>query len=169
MDYLAEEEGLIEAFARVVSVADGVAVLEPEPKTSCGGCNSLACGTHSAMSNRLAARRFSLVTAETLAVGERVVVGVRARDLIKAALVAYAIPLATMLAGGIATHVIIGRDPVTLMASIGGLVIGFGIASWSADYLFSAEKIAPRFIRRAKDEEACPNKSTEEINSCRNM
>lgn len=76
-----EEENLIEAFARVVSVADGIALLEPEPKTSCGGCTSLACSTHSALNNRLAARRFTLHTPEDLAVGDRVVVGTPARGL----------------------------------------------------------------------------------------
>lgn len=156
MDTFPRDTQMIEAFARVVSVEDGMAWLEPEPKTSCGGCTSLACGAGN-LSSRIMARRFSFTNDEKLAVGERVVVGVRESALLKAALTAYAIPLITMFVSAIVAQSTMGRDGITLAASVLGLALGLGFARLGADYLSTHDNMTPCFIRRAEQDSHSPN------------
>lgn len=152
MNTSTDDTTMIEAFARVVAVDGDVAWLEPEPKTSCGSCASLACGAEGAASH-IIARRFSLDNVEDYELGERIVVGIHSSDLLKAALTAYAIPLATMLSAGLGSQWIAENDGITLAASILGLISGLGIARLGANRLFVMGNMTPCFIRRA--DEAC--------------
>ena len=143
---------LVEGTARVVEVAGSVAWLEPEQTTSCGGCAaSKACGAKGmgTIANRMAARRFPLTDHPGLRVGERVVVGVRSDALVKAALTAYAMPLATLFLGGGLAQWAWGEDSATIMASVGGLLLGLALARLGATRLFARGTSAPRFLRRA--------------------
>jgi len=82
---------MVEGFAHVVAVEDGVAWLEPEQTSSCGSCaSSSACGAKGlgTTASRLEARRFKLDNHAGLVVGERVVVGIRENALVKASLTA---------------------------------------------------------------------------------
>lgn len=142
----------VEGTARVVEVAGSVAWLEPEQTTSCGGCvASKACGAKGlgTVANRIAARRFPLVDHPGLRVGERVVVGVRSDALVKAALTAYAIPLATLFLGGGLAQWAWGKDSATIVASLAGLLLGLALARLGASRLFARGTSAPRFLRRA--------------------
>ena len=143
---------MIEGFAHVVAVEDGVAWLEPEQTSSCGACAaSSACGAKGmgTTASRLEARRFKLDNHAGLVVGERVVVGIRENALVKASLTAYAVPLATMLVAGAMAQWAAGSDGITMAAMVAGLALGLGIARLSAGYLSSRGDLAPRFIRRA--------------------
>jgi sigma-E factor negative regulatory protein RseC len=144
------DPGLIEGSARVVAVEDGVAWLEPEQSGGCGGCASSACGAKGlgTLANRLAARRFPIADHPGLRVGERVVVGVRGNALLKAAGMAYAIPLATLFAAGGFAQWTAGNDAVTFAASLVGLALGMGLARLGAGRLFARGAVAPRFLRR---------------------
>lgn len=145
------DQGLIEGVARVVAIEGNLAWLEPEQSSSCGGCaSSSACGAKGlgTVANRLAARRFPIADHPGLAVGERVVVGVRGDALLKAAGTAYAIPLVTLLAAGGVAQWAAGSDGITFAASVAGLGLGMGIAYLGAGRLFARGAIAPRFLRR---------------------
>ncbi|HNH35894.1 MAG TPA: SoxR reducing system RseC family protein, partial [Rhodocyclaceae bacterium] len=113
----------VEGIARVVRVDGGMAWLEPEQTTSCGHCaSSSSCGAKGigTVGARLEARRFPLDNDDALRVGERIVVGVDDRSLLKAAALAYGLPLAAaLLAGGIADGVW-ADDPVSMAAAAGG-------------------------------------------------
>ncbi|MEI6414401.1 MAG: SoxR reducing system RseC family protein [Pseudomonadota bacterium] len=147
---------LIEGVARVVAIEGDVAWLEPEQSTSCGGCTSSpACGEKGlgTVASRLAARRFPITDHPGLAVGERVVVGVRGDALMKAAATAYAVPLmALLVAGGIAQWAA-DNDGITLAASVVGLALGLGLAHLGAIRLRGV--ITPRFLRRAGSSPVC--------------
>jgi sigma-E factor negative regulatory protein RseC len=148
----AREGALIEGTARVVAVDGRVAWLEPEQTGSCGGCAAAAtCGSKGigTLASRLEARRFPLDDAPGLAVGERVVVGVREDALVKASLTAYALPLVTMFAAGSLAQAATGRDGPTLAACVAGLALGLGIARLLARRLAASGRIAPRLLRRA--------------------
>ena len=152
------DSSLIEGIARVVSVDGTVAWLEPEQGGTCAHCaSSAACGSKGlgTLANRLEARRFPITGHPDLAVGDRVVVGVRGDTLVKAALITYAIPLGLLfVAGGLAQWVA-GSDAVTLAASICGLLLGLGAIKIGAGRLFSRGGSAPRVLRRLGSGQAC--------------
>jgi len=157
----------VEGIAHVVRVDAGVAWLEPEQTGGCGSCASASsCGAGSGspgigtVASRIAARRFPLDNPDGLVVGERVVVGVDERSLLKASLTAYAIPLVTALtAGGIAEGVA-GSDLVTMAAMAAGLGLGLLAARITARRLSARGDLAPRFLRRAQPGESCSGSTT---------
>jgi sigma-E factor negative regulatory protein RseC len=143
----------VEGIARVVRIDGGVAWFEPEQTTSCGHCASSAvCGTGSkgigSIASRVEFRRFPLDNPAGLMVGERVVVGVDDRALLKASLTAYAIPLlAALTAGGVAQGAA-GSDLLTMAAMAAGLFAGLLAARIAARRLTRRGELSPRFLRR---------------------
>ncbi len=151
----------IEGIARVVRVEGDLAWFEPEQTTSCGHCASSgscvggASNGIGSIASRIELRRFSLANPAHLRVGERVVVGVDDRALIKGALTAYALPLLTALtAGGLAQEAA-GNDLVTMAAMVSGLFFGLVVARIVARHLSARGELAPRFLRRASPGETC--------------
>jgi sigma-E factor negative regulatory protein RseC len=156
----------VEGIARVVRVDGGTAWFEPEQTTSCGHCaSSAACGAGSAatgsgsgigsIARRIEFRRFALDNANDLHVGDRVVVGVDDRSLIKASLTAYAIPLVTALTAGGMTQGAYGDDLLTMAAMVTGLFGGLLIARIVARTLTRRGELSPRYLRRATPGETC--------------
>lgn len=156
----------IEGIARVVRVDGRVAWLEPEQTTGCGHCASAAaCGADGGPSangasgigtvaRRIEARRFML-DADGLREGERVVVGVDDRALLKGSLLAYALPLLlALVAGGIAQGAW-GSDALTMLGMAGGLGLGLLAARLGAHRLAARGELAPRLLRRALPGETC--------------
>jgi sigma-E factor negative regulatory protein RseC len=149
---------LVEGIARVVAVTGKTAWLEPEQTTSCGGCASAGlCGSKGigTVASRLELRRFPLANDPGLRVGERVVVGVSERALLKASGTAYAIPLATMLGAGGLAQWAAGRDVVTMIGMAAGLAVGLAAARLGARWLGARGQLAPRYLRRADAGESC--------------
>ncbi|HYN76284.1 MAG TPA: SoxR reducing system RseC family protein, partial [Lamprocystis sp. (in: g-proteobacteria)] len=147
---------LVEGTARVVAVTGGLAWLEPEQTTSCGGCASAAlCGAKGigTTANRLAFRRFSLPDAPSLAVGERVVVGVSERALVAASATAYGLPLLFMLGAGGVAQWLAGSDGVTMATMVVALGVGLVAAHLGARTLGAHGQLSPRYLRRAGADE----------------
>ncbi len=149
---------MVEGIARVVAVEGAVVWLEPEQTSTCGGCSSASmCGAKGigTAANSLERRRFPMDNHEKLALGERVVVGVRENALVKASLTAYAIPLLTLLVAGGVAQWLAGSDVVTMLAMFGGLFGGLLVARLSAKRLSTRGDLAPKFLRRAQAGETC--------------
>jgi sigma-E factor negative regulatory protein RseC len=155
-----------EGIARVVGVDGATVWLEPEQTTSCGSCASASsCGAGARDANpaggigtvtdRIAARRFALDNANGLHIGERVVVGVAERALIRAALTAYGLPLLTALTAGGLTESAWSSDLATMAAMAGGLLGGLLLARIVARRLSARGELAPHFLRRALPDETC--------------
>lgn len=144
---------LVEGFAYVVEVQGDTVWLEPEQTTSCGHCaSSSACGGKSGigtLTDRLAARRFSLPNRDNLRVGEKVVIGISEKMLVKASLTAYAIPLVALLGSGALAQWLAGSDTVTMVAMFAGLGVGMLLARLAAARLTARGELTPRFLRRA--------------------
>lgn len=156
MDYSAPD--MIEGTAHVVAVEGNMVWLVPETGSSCGGCASAeACGSKGigSMASRLEARRFQLVNDAGLRVGERVVVGIREKTLLRASLTAYAIPLATLFLSGALAQWFAGNDMITMASMIAGLILGLGLSRLGAGRLLVRGELAPRFLRRASFGETC--------------
>ncbi len=149
---------LVEGIAQVVEVEGSMAWLVPEQGSSCGSCASAsACGSKGASTtaSRLENRRFRIGNEANLAVGERVVFGIRNNVLMKASITAYVIPLATLLLAGALAQWKFGSDTITMAAMVAGLVIGLGISRVEARRLQTRGDLAPLFLRRARPGETC--------------
>ena len=148
---------LIEGTARVVRIEGATAWLEPEQTTACHGCAAAAsCGGDAgdsggfgSVASRLAGRRFALDNPGGLRVGERIVVGVNHGALIKAALTAYALPLATTLSAGALAEWAAAGDLVAMASMAAGLGLGILAARIGARRLADRGELDPRFLRRA--------------------
>ncbi|MBI4937949.1 MAG: SoxR reducing system RseC family protein [Nitrosomonadales bacterium] len=149
---------MMEGIAQVVAVEGDMVWLVPEQGSSCGSCASAsACGSRGigTTASRLDKRRFRIDNGANLAVGERVVFGIRENVLLKASITAYAIPLTTMLLAGALAQWKYGSDPVTMAATVAGLAIGLGISRVLAGRLQTRGDLAPLFLRRARPGETC--------------
>lgn len=145
-----ETADVLEGTARVVAVEGGLAWLEPEQTTACGGCKaSKVCGVEPG-SRRLVARRFSLPNDEGLTVGERVVVGITEGTVLRAAATAYGIPLIAMLAAGLAAQRLFdGGDLASAGAALAGLLVGLVLVRLRTGSASARGDHTPQFIRRA--------------------
>ncbi len=149
---------MVEGIAQVVKIEGKTAWLVPEQGSSCGSCASAAaCGSKGVgtTASRLDNRRFRIDNEANLAVGERVVFGIRDNVLLKASIAAYAIPLATLLLAGSLAQWMFGSDTITMAALIAGLVVGLWISRLEAKRLHSKGDLAPLFLRRARPGETC--------------
>ncbi len=149
---------MVEGIAQVVRIEGRTAWLVPEQGSSCGSCASAdACGSKGVgtTASRLENRRFRIDNDANLAVGERVVFGIRDNVLLKASIAAYAIPLATLLLAGSLAQWQFGSELVTMAAMVVGLVIGLGISRLEAKRLYTRGDLAPLFLRRARPGETC--------------
>lgn len=150
---------LVEGVARVVSLSDDQALMEPEVSSGCKGCVSAGlCGAMSGQGS-LAARRFTIVNDRDLKVGERVVVGVSETTLVRASWVAYAIPLFSMLIASVAADQWGGgNDGLTALAAVAGLGLGLLVARVRAGRMAERGELTPRYIRHAGADEQCHSK-----------
>ncbi|MBD5802779.1 SoxR reducing system protein RseC [Azoarcus sp. Aa7] len=144
---------LVEVEARVVAIEGQVAWLQPEHRSGCGACASASlCGAATlaraaggGRAGRLAARCVP-VAADRLAVGDRIVVGLRDDALARAALTAYALPLAVMLGAALVADRTGAGESMTALAMAGGLAAGLALARWAGAR--AAE--GPRVLRHAR-------------------
>ncbi|WP_198149618.1 SoxR reducing system RseC family protein [Azoarcus sp. CIB] len=83
--------------------------------------------------------------ADRLAVGDRIVVGLRDDALARAALTAYALPLAVMLGAALLAEMAGAGESMTAVAMAGGLAAGLALARWAGAR--AAE--GPRVLRHA--------------------
>jgi sigma-E factor negative regulatory protein RseC len=154
----------VEGIARVVAIDGGRAWLEPEQTSSCGSCASAAhCGSSGnssapglgTVASRIQARRFPLDNSPRLHIGERVVIGVGDRALLRASLVAYALPLLFSLTAGCLAQSAWASDAMTMASMAAGLGFGLAAARLGALWLGARGDLAPRFLRRAGPHETC--------------
>lgn len=143
--------GEANALARVVSLDARQAWLEPMQTGSCGSCASAAlCGSKGigSLTNRLEARRFAVEGIAGLRVGDTVEVAFGGRNLIKAAAIAYAIPLLSALVLAALVQARVGSDGWTMLGALSGLAGGFGLMQLMARRLEASGALNAHIVRR---------------------
>lgn len=156
----------VEGIARVVRISGEQVWLEPEQTTSCGHCaSSASCGVKAneetvgigSLASRLQSRRFVLDSPTSLGFveGERLVVGVSEKALLKASITAYGLPLFFALVSASVVQSLYGEDAKTILGMLGGLAVGLLAARLGARRLAAQGELAPRFLRRAMPGETC--------------
>jgi sigma-E factor negative regulatory protein RseC len=145
---------VIEQNAIVISNEAGIAEVEVVRQSSCHGCSAQsACGV-SLLDRVLGRRPQRLVLTDALDVrpGEEVVVGVPEGALLKAAVVAYMIPLLGLLGGALAgEQLVAGASPsqsLPLLAGIGGLALGLAVTRLYSRRLASDPRWRAVLLRR---------------------
>lgn len=150
-DHSAAQGDETNALARVVAVEADRAWLEPMQTGSCSSCASAAvCGSKGigSMASRLEARRFMVSGAHGLVVGETVEIAFGAQNLVKAAAVAYVLPLLSALLSAAIVQDRLGRDGATLLAALFGMAAGFLFTKLIAGRMEAKGALNARIIRR---------------------
>ena len=139
---------MIEESAQVIAVEGDTGEyvwVETQRQSSCGGCAAnQACGT-SVLAKVLGHRRTRVraLNASDAQVGDRVIIALDERAMLRGSLALYAVPLAALLVGSIVGELLSARlqmmgESLTIALGIGGLAAGFG---W-----------LKRFTRRVRDD-----------------
>lgn len=126
---------MLEETVEVVSVAEGEVWVETQRRSSCDSCAvNGACGT-SVIGKLLGQRRsrMRVISEMPLAVGDRVVVGIRERALVRGSLAIYALPIVLLLCGALLGR--LGAERL-LWASAEAASIVLGIAGLAAGLLW---------------------------------
>lgn len=150
----AADDGLITGVARVVGVDASHAWLAAEQPSACSSCATQGvCGSGTAkVGSRWQVPRALGPGQIPLAVGERVHIGVDRSALTRASLVAYSLPLFTMLAAVVAVQ---GAGD---MAAVLGAVAGLAVGAAAARKLVRRwrEALAPVVLGRAENLASSP-------------
>ena len=127
---------MIEEPARVLSCDRGEALVQTEQRTACGGCNARAgCGT-SLLAQVFGHKPARLRVANPIAAepGDRVIVGLSERGLLRASMLLYVLPLMGLLLGALGGELLVqrlglgGGEALSILAGLLGLAAGLGLA-----------------------------------------
>lgn len=144
----ADEAG---ALARVVAIDADRTWFEPMQGGSCGGCAAAgACGAKGigTVANRLEARRFAVPGNFGLRVGDTVEVAFGNRNLVRAAAIAYVVPLFSALLCAALVQSAAGRDGLTMLGAVFGMLVGFIAMKIIASRLEAGGGLQARIVRR---------------------
>ncbi|MEI2267137.1 SoxR-reducing system protein RseC [Erwinia sp. CGal63] len=127
---------MMREWATVVSWQNGVATLHSELKTSCSSCSARkGCGSH--MLNKLGPKNahvMKIASAEPLAPGQRIELGIAEKSLLSSALLVYMTPLLGLfiVSGLFQTlfHSDLAAAAGALLGGIGGFIVAKGISSY---------------------------------------
>jgi sigma-E factor negative regulatory protein RseC len=124
---------MIATTARVVSISNGTAQIDPTTTSGCGGCKSSnSCGV-SGLGKYFSNTRKSieLTCDEHIRAGDELQLSMSEGDLLKAGLLVYLVPVVLSLVGaGVASSIGFG-DTVAVLGMVIGFVIGFLLARLS--------------------------------------
>lgn len=143
---------MLESPAIVVGLEGGTALVESDYGGGCGSgmCSKGGCGT--AVLGQLFSKRprgpMQVSNPIQARPGERVIIGVEEGALVQSAILAYLLPLLIMIASVLVAHSHYpGRDDVSAVAALAGLVAGWGLSRLLARRWFKLSK--PAILRRA--------------------
>jgi sigma-E factor negative regulatory protein RseC len=138
---------MLEQTARVVDVMDDMLLLETESRSGCNHCTTSSCTT-SVVAKLFGVRRNRLVIANTIGAkpGDRVVIGIPDELLARASIMAYLMPLFSML-GLTALGDQVGLQTIWLsLLALCGLALGFFMVYWMT-HGWSAQRYKPQLLR----------------------
>lgn len=114
---------MIQRPARIVAIhAQGMEVAW-DPASACGSC-----GSKKACHGDQAEQRLQLPAQRGLAAGDEILLGIEARSLNLAALLAWLLPALALLLGAMLGQALAGSDSAAILGACGGLVAGLLLA-----------------------------------------
>ncbi len=150
---------MIEEIATVIKTEGEMMSVEIQRQSSCGACSvKSGCGTN-LIASLFGKRRAMLSLPNTIhaRAGDRVVLGIRENDLVTGSIRLYLLPLAGLLLGALAGHLLAGTE---LFAIAGGLLGMFAVLQG-----LKARQVAPdiRVLRREQRLNIEPVKLNQEV------
>lgn len=147
---------MIEEQAIVVALQGDRALVQTQRRSTCSGCAARSsCGT--GMLSRLVGRRYAELSVPNeigLQIGDRVVLGLSERGLVRGALAMYTLPLLGLFAGGMLGQTGFGGSEIMAIAgAVVGLASGFGLARLYLLGGASAAELKLRVLRRLPAED----------------
>jgi len=126
---------MIEEKAIVTGVVGDLAIIQMQRQSTCSHCElSKGCGTGAL--GRLLGRRNKPLTISNkfnLKPGDRVVLGMPGKAILKASLLIYGLPLLGMMAGGLLAQWLIGKsETVTIILATTGFAAGLAYSAYIA-------------------------------------
>ena len=143
---------MIEQEASVLAVADGAALVEVPRQSSCSSCgHGGSCGTATVakLFGNGNATRLRVIDHLGLSAGERVVIGIRNRVLVRASLAAYLLPVIALLAGAGAAEAAGLGDTAGAATGVLGLLAGLWLAGLITGGTGARARFRPVLLRRA--------------------
>ncbi len=127
---------MMREWATVVSWNNGIATLHSEIKTSCSSCSARkGCGSH--MLDKLGPKNahvMKVASAEPLAAGQRIELGIAEKSLLSSALLVYMTPLVGLfIVAGLFQalfHTDIAAVSGALLGGVGGFILAKGISTY---------------------------------------
>lgn len=150
---------MIEEIATVIKTEGEMMSVEIQRQSSCGACSvKSGCGTN-LIASLFGKRRALLSLPNTIHArpGDRVVLGIRENDLVAGSIRLYLLPLAGLLLGALAGHLLAGTE---LFAIAGGLLGMFAVL-----HGLKSRQVAPhiRVLRREQPLTIQPVKVNQEV------
>ncbi len=148
---------MIEQTARVVSIDSGYAWIIPQTSQSCGGCTSKSgCGTVGSAFNFFKShhepQKMRVLNTLYVRPGDTVVVGMQGNALLLYSLLAYLLPLVSLLVFAILgrevfTYLALGADIGAILGGVTGLLGGLKLANVISQHSLAADDFQPVILR----------------------
>lgn len=116
---------MIEELATVIKTEGDVMAVEIQRQSTCGSCSvKSGCGTN-LVASLFGKRRALLSLPNTIHArpGDRVVLGISEKDLVTGSIRLYLYPLAGLLFGAIAGHLLAGSELFTILSGLTGMIL----------------------------------------------
>jgi sigma-E factor negative regulatory protein RseC len=145
--YMSDGTGMLEETARVVDVKEGLLIAETISRSSCKSCKSDSCTT-SVIAGLFNLKPNRLVMRNSIGAkpGDQVVIGIPDDLLARASVMAYLLPLVSMLLLTAIGDQMYFSPLATVMMAASGLVIGFFIVR-RATRGWSSQRYQPQLLR----------------------
>lgn len=142
---------MIEQDAEVIAVAEGSALVEVQRQSGCSACNvGDSCGTSvvAKLFGNGNATRLRVIDHIGLSPGERVVIGLRDRVLVRASLIAYLLPLLAVIGTAGAADQAGAGDTGSAIGALIGLALGLWLARIITGGSGAKARFRPLLLRR---------------------
>jgi len=116
---------MIEELATVIKTEGDVMAVEIQRQSTCGSCSvKSGCGTN-LVASLFGKRRALLSLPNTIDArpGDRVVLGISEKDLVTGSIRLYLYPLAGLLFGAMAGHLLAGSELFTILSGLIGMIL----------------------------------------------
>ena len=116
---------MIEELATVIKTEGEVMAVEIQRQSTCGSCSvKSGCGTN-LVASLFGKRRALLSLPNTIDArpGDRVVLGIREKDLVTGSIRLYLYPLAGLLFGAMTGHLLAGSELFTILSGLTGMIL----------------------------------------------
>jgi len=145
---------MIEKTAVVIRINQGYAWVKSEGMSSCGSCSSAGgCSSTSLMNPNKESNAMQVANPFHAKPGDHVIVGMPSDGLLKSSLLAYLLPLFSLL-----VFAVLGREIFSLIADngeigailmgVGGLFVGLRFSDTLAQHSDIKEKLQPVILRK---------------------